>query len=295
MGGGNVRYRHGHSLAADQLEKAVPSGVQRYAALADGDSSLCCHRHNIPVRLCRNATLHIFPVLMKSTEYRVQSTDQISLGQTRKRSVSETVCQQSGLSGEAGLPAIIGITGGIGSGKSTIARELVKRGFAVYDCDREAKRIIAENKDVQQQIINLFGEKSFVNGVYNTQYISKCVFSPSLQGRSGEALLAQLNAIIHPAVGLDIMKRQPDFVESAILFESGLNLLCHRIIVIDAPEDIRIARTIARDYHGDASPANINKVRARIHAQHIPQGDLTLLNDGHTPIPELVDEILAVY
>lgn len=232
---------------------------------------------------------------MKSTEYRVQSTDQISLGQPRKRSVSETVCQQSGLSGEAGLPAIIGITGGIGSGKSTIARELVKRGFAVYDCDREAKRIIAENKDVQQQIINLFGEKSFVNGVYNTQYISKCVFSPSLQGRSGEALLAQLNAIIHPAVGLDIMKRQPDFVESAILFESGLNLLCHRIIVIDAPEDIRIARTIARDYHGDASPANINKVRARIRAQHIPQGDLTLLNDGHTPIPELVDEILAVY
>ena len=229
---------------------------------------------------------------MKSTEYRVQSTDQISLGQTRKRSVSETVCQQSGLSGEAGLPAIIGITGGIGSGKSTIARELVKRGFAVYDCDREAKRIIAENKDVQQQIINLFGEKSFVNGVYNTQYISKCVFSPSLQGRSGEALLAQLNAIIHPAVGLDIMKRQPDFVESAILFESGLNLLCHRIIVIDAPEDIRIARTIARDYHGDASPANINKVRARIHAQHIPQGDLTLLNDGHTPIKEIVDKII---
>ena len=50
---------------------------------------------------------------MKSTEYRVQSTDQISLGQPRKRSVSETVCQQSGLSGEAGLPAIIGITGGI--------------------------------------------------------------------------------------------------------------------------------------------------------------------------------------
>ena len=64
---------------------------------------------------------------------------------------------------------IIGITGGIGSGKSTIARALAARGYAVYDCDKEAKRIIAENKDVQQQIINLFGEKSFVNGVYNTQ------------------------------------------------------------------------------------------------------------------------------
>ena len=225
---------------------------------------------------------------MKSTEYRVQSTDQISLGQPRKRSVSETVCQQSGLSGEAGLPAIIGITGGIGSGKSTIANELAKRGYVVYDCDREAKRIIAENPDVQQEIIELLGEEAFMNGMYNTQYVAKRVFAD-------EHLLEALNAIIHPAVGLDIMKRQPDFVESAILFESGLNVLCHRIIVIDAPEDIRIARTIARDYHGDASPANINKVRARIHAQHIPQGDLTLLNDGHTPIPELVDEILAVY
>ena len=198
---------------------------------------------------------------------------------------------------------IIGITGGIGSGKSTIARELVKRGFAVYDCDREAKRIIAENEEVQQKIIALLGEEAFTNPsapslkeraggevspIYNTDYVAKRVFAD-------ETLLTKLNSIIHPAVGLDILKRKPDFVESAILFESGLNLLCHRIIVIDAPEDIRIARTIARDYHGDASPANINKVRARIHAQHIPQGDLTLLNDGHTPIPELVDEILAVY
>lgn len=198
---------------------------------------------------------------------------------------------------------LVGITGGIGSGKSTIAKALAQRGYTVYDCDQEAKRIIAENEEVQQKIIALLGEEAFTNPsapsleeraggevspIYNTDYVAKRVFAD-------ETLLAKLNSIIHPAVGLDIMKRKPDFVESAILFESGLNLLCNRIIVIDAPEDIRIARTIARDYHGDASPANINKVRARIHAQHIPQGDLTLLNDGHIPIPELVDEILAVY
>ena len=192
---------------------------------------------------------------------------------------------------------IIGITGGIGSGKSTIARELVKRGFAVYDCDREAKRIIAENPDVQKEIIDLLGEEAFIyhplSIIYNTTYVAKRVFADP-------HLLKELNRIVHPAVKADILSSftshlSPLFLESAILFESGLNLLCNRIIVIDAPEDIRIARTIARDYHGDASPANINKVRARIHAQHIPQGDLTLLNDGHTPIPELVDEILAVY
>ena len=187
---------------------------------------------------------------------------------------------------------IIGITGGIGSGKSTIAHELAQRGYSVYDCDQEAKRIIAENPDVQQEIIDLLGEEAFIyhlsSIIYNTQYVAKRVFADP-------HLLEALNAIVHPAVGLDIMKRKPDFVESAILYESGLDILCDRVIVIDAPEDIRIARTIARDYHGDASPANIDKVRARIHAQTIPTGDLTILNDGQRPIPELVDEILAVY
>jgi len=188
---------------------------------------------------------------------------------------------------------IIGITGGIGSGKSTIARELVKRGFTVYDCDREAKRIIAENPDVQKEIIDLLGKEAFIyhpsSIIYNTTYVAKRVFADP-------HLLKELNRIVHPAVKADILSSftshlSPLFLESAILFESGLNLLCHRIIVIDAPEDIRIARTIARDYHGDASPANINKVRARIHAQHIPQGDLTIINDGHTPIEEIVDKI----
>ena len=218
---------------------------------------------------------------------------------------------------------IIGITGGIGSGKSTIARALASRGYAVYDCDKEAKRIIAENAEVQQQIINLFGKKSFVNGVYNTPYISKCVFSPSLQGRSGEALLAQLNAIVHPAVKEDICQQALPaicqrsglysvsaavyqakpvlFIESAILYEAGLDSLCDKIIVVEAPEDIRIARTIARDYHGDASPENINKVRARIRAQEavsLPPGQacirhqMVVQNDGKRSIDELVADIL---
>ena len=215
---------------------------------------------------------------------------------------------------------IIGITGGIGSGKSTIARALAARGYAVYDCDKEAKRIIAENHDVQQQIINLFGEKSFINGIYNTQYISKCVFSPSLQGRSGEALLAQLNAIVHPAVKEDICqqalpavcqqsglsaKRSVSkavlFIESAILYEAGLDAICDKIFVIEAPEDIRIARTIARDYHGDASPENIDKVRARIRAQQSSsplhggtERGFSLINDGRKSIDELAEEIIAL-
>ena len=224
---------------------------------------------------------------------------------------------------------LIGLTGGIGSGKSTIANELSRRGFAVYDCDREAKRIIAENPAVQQQIIALFGEEAFVDGEYNTAYISKCVFSSPPPGGAGGGLQA-LNAIIHPAVKEDILQRSGltvneangltatrsysnavlqakpvFFIESAILYEAGLDELCDRIIIVDAPEDIRIARTIARDYHGDATPENINKVRARIRAQQHPlQGagglhsatqshhSIILINDGSASISDLADTIL---
>ena len=191
---------------------------------------------------------------------------------------------------------IIGLTGGIGSGKSTIARELEKQGFAVYDCDREAKRIIAEKKDVQTAIINLLGEEAFVNGHYNTAYVAQRVFDK-------KELLEQLNKIVHPAVKEDIIRQTSAvrllFVESAILCEAGLDDLCEKIIVVEAPEEVRIERVIARDYKGDASPENINKVRARVRAQEnayasIPQQKrLTINNDGQTPIAHLVQSILT--
>ena len=182
---------------------------------------------------------------------------------------------------------IIGITGGIGSGKSTIAQELGKQGFAVYDCDREAKRIIAENKNVQQAIIALLGKEAFVDGTYNTAYVAQRVFAdPKLR--------QQLNAIIHPAVKEDILNKRPRVIESAILCEAGLDSLCDKIVVVEAPEAIRIERVLARDYKGDASPANKDKVRARVQAQAnaydaIPQQKrLTIINDGQTPIANLV-------
>lgn len=116
---------------------------------------------------------------------------------------------------------ITGITGGIGSGKSTIAQELIRRGYMVYDCDREAKRIIAEDKDIKQAIVDLLGAEAFADGRYNTAYVAKRVFAEP-------ELLRKLNAIVHPAVGKDILAKQPDFVESAILYESGLDTLCKK-------------------------------------------------------------------
>ena len=192
---------------------------------------------------------------------------------------------------------IIGLTGGIGSGKSFLAQALAQRGFTVYDCDREAKRIIAENKDVQAAIKDLLGEEAFTDGRYNTAYVAQRVFAEP-------QLLEKLNKIVHPAVKADILSPftshlSPLFVESAILFESGLDGLCDKIVVVTAPEDVRIARTIARDYQGAATPENINKVRARIRAQkEIPAGTgvsqgklLTVVNDGSSVLSSIIDRI----
>lgn len=192
---------------------------------------------------------------------------------------------------------IVGLTGGIGSGKSFLAQALAQRGFAIYDCDREAKRIIAENKDVQAAIKDLLGEEAFIEGTYNTAYVAQRVFAEP-------QLLEKLNKIVHPAVKADILSPftshlSPLFVESAILFESGLDQLCDKIVVVTAPEEMRIARTIARDYNHEATPENINKVRARIRAQkeipastEVSQGRiLTVINDDASVLSSIIDRI----
>lgn len=192
---------------------------------------------------------------------------------------------------------LIGITGGIGSGKSTVARALAKQGFAVYDCDAEAKRIVSEDRDVQRAIVDLLGSEAFVNGQYNTAYVAQRVFAePDLRQR--------LNAIIHPAVKRDISLRHeavsPLFVESAILYEAGFDTLCEAIVEVEAPEAIRLARTIDRDYQGIASQENIEKVRARMRAQEEARGKreelrakrMSILNDGQKPVEELATEIV---
>ena len=183
---------------------------------------------------------------------------------------------------------MIGLTGGIGSGKSTIAQELARRGYVVYDCDKEAKRIIAEDEEVKKAIIHLLGNEAFKDGKYNTTYVAKRVFDDP-------EMLKELNAIVHPAVKADIALRKPDFVESAILHEAGLDILCDKVIVVDAPEKTRIDRVIARDYNGMASQENIAKIRARIDAQKTYAGNLILCNDGKTKIETLVDTIIKTF
>ena len=193
---------------------------------------------------------------------------------------------------------IIGITGGIGSGKSVIAKQLREMGYAVYDTDSEAKRLIVEDAHVREQMEQLFGEEVYRDGVYQTAVVAQRVFAD-------KSLLAQLNAIVHPAVRADIlrwatMQDSPSFrkglggdlcfVECAILYQAGFDKLCDKVIVVTAPEEVRLARAVARDH------STIEKVRARMRAQQADQdlqrADLVVNNDGQTPISTLCEEII---
>ena len=201
---------------------------------------------------------------------------------------------------------IIGLTGGIGSGKSTIAKQLCAMGYAVYDTDSEAKRLIVEDAHVREQMEELFGKEVYADGVYQTALVAQRVFaSPPFRGESKGDLLTQLNNIVHPAVRADIlrwasMQDSPSFrkglgvglcfVECAILYQAGFDSLCDKVVAVTAPEDIRLERVIARDH------STIDKVRARMRAQNAEQdllrADIVVNNDGEIPISTLCRQIL---
>lgn len=143
-------------------------------------------------------------------------------------------------------PKIIGITGGIGSGKTTAAKYFEALGFPLYNSDQRARMIQNNNPEVIQAIKNVFGDESYTSEGMNRPYIASKTFKDN-------ELLQQLNAIVHPAVFKDfkdwIEQQNTDFVikEAAILIESGSYKDCDLIISVIADQEIRITRTIERD------------------------------------------------
>lgn len=141
---------------------------------------------------------------------------------------------------------IVGLTGGIGSGKTTVAKLFYKLGVPIYVTDIEAKKLMVTNKDLIEEIKNLLGSEAYIEGELNRSYISNKVFR-------NKELLTQLNQIVHPAVAIDFYKwyqqQESNYVikESAILFESGSYENCDLIITVTAPLVERIKRVVARD------------------------------------------------
>jgi len=142
---------------------------------------------------------------------------------------------------------IIGLTGGIGSGKSTVAKFIEDCGFPVYYSDVKAKTIVNDNEDVKQKIKNLLGDASYdKNGIYNRKFVGEKVFN-------NDELLSQLNEIIHPAVRIDFeewVERQTKYLvfkETALLFELKLHLQCYKSLLVTAEDNLRIKRVMDRD------------------------------------------------
>lgn len=140
----------------------------------------------------------------------------------------------------------VGITGGIGSGKSTVCRLFAQKGIAVYDSDAAAKRLMQEDGALRRQLAGRFGEGTFRDGVLDRAYLAGIVFA-DLQA------LADLNALVHPVVMRDFdawaARQEGSYVilESAILFEAGLEGCVDKTVAVLAPRELRIERTCRRD------------------------------------------------
>lgn len=142
---------------------------------------------------------------------------------------------------------IIGLTGGIGSGKTTVAHYIENCGFPVYYSDDRAKAIVNEDENLKVKIKDILGNDAYDDqGLYNRKFVGKKVFND-------DELLQKLNAIIHPAVRQDFknwVSKQTKYLifkETALLFELNLHLDCYKSLLVTAEDNIRLKRVMDRD------------------------------------------------
>ncbi len=141
---------------------------------------------------------------------------------------------------------IVGLTGGIGSGKTTVANMFNKLGIPIYIADLEAKKLMNRSKVIKRKLIQLFGTNTYKDGIVNKVFLAEKIFND-------KELLDKMNAIVHPKVKAHlkkwIEKQNSQYViyEAAILFENGGYKKCDYIITVTAPKIVRIQRVIQRD------------------------------------------------
>ena len=166
----------------------------------------------------------------------------------------------------------VAITGGIGSGKSTVCRALSAIGGApIYDSDRRAKEIMDSEPEIRRQLIDIFGPEAYTSEGLNRPYIASLAFS-------NPSLLHSLNSIVHPRVVKDFEEwaesHSGEYVilESALLFSSPLRGHYDLAVVVDAPLEMRVERTVSRDR------VTAEQVRQRI-ANQMPTEQMRALAD----------------
>lgn len=186
------------------------------------------------------------------------------------------------------MSKIIGITGGIGSGKSVVSRILQLMGYPVYSSDQRAKEIMVEDQSIISGLKNLFGEAAYTNSNLNRSYIATQLFQD-------DSKRIAMNNLVHPAVRADFQQwienqKSPIlFQESALLFETGNYKSFDGIILVTAPEEVRMQRVKERDQLTD------EQVQARFNAQLSEEEKMKLTNhiiynDGNQLlVPQILD------
>ena len=178
----------------------------------------------------------------------------------------------------------IGITGGIGSGKSYICQRLKTRGIEVYDCDSAAKRLIRTSDSIRRQLTQLIGEDTYIGDSLNKVAVARFLLA-------SESNAHAIDHIVHPAVFQDFMDSGMQWMESAILYESGINKLVDCVIVVTAPLEIRIQRVMQRD---GITRENVEQWMQRQWSQEEvrKRADYEIVNDGIADIDAQIDIIL---
>lgn len=182
---------------------------------------------------------------------------------------------------------LIGITGGIGSGKTTVCKIFETLGIPVYYADLMAKKIMTSNRSVKKKIKDLLGVEAYhSNGQLNRQLVSSKIFSD-------KTLLERINQIVHPAVKDDTDRWAEQYQQSpttpyvlkeaALLVENGSYKTMDAIIVVTCPEDIRIKRVMKRDKA--EREAVMRKVKSQLsEAEKVKVADFIIVNDGANPL-----------
>ena len=183
----------------------------------------------------------------------------------------------------------VGLTGGIGSGKTLVCSVLEKLGVAVYYADSEARRLMNSDPELEHQISGLFGNKAYEGGSLNREFLAQRVFKD-------KELLTRLNELVHPAVQKDFSRwaseQKPAFYvveEAAILFESGSDRNMDLTVGVFSEKELRVQRVMQRD--GIAR----EQVRMRMNSQmnekeKMERADMVIYNDGKLMIlPQIIN------
>ena len=179
-----------------------------------------------------------------------------------------------------------GIAGGIGSGKSYVCKLLAQRGIEVYDCDAAAKRLIRTSPDIRQQLTELIGPETYQeDGSLNKAVVAHFLLESETNAKA-------IDAIVHPAVFRDFEESGSLWMESAIMFESGAYRYVDRVVVVTAPEEVRIQRVMQRD--GISREKVLEWLQRQWPQDEVRRrADYEIVNDGQADLPSQIERLLA--